>query len=603
MIGRLLLALGLLAPAALHTVVTGQRVAPGLALLVAMGGVIVGPRLSLAQAAQALVAVGTALGVFALSVLELPLDPNDGGLRIQFVVASGTLLVTFATRLWMDEPEQGDAGTWVLGLGALFCCGRVQSEAFVPACVAYVALAWAHAAWRSPAGRHRSLRHVGAGALMVVGTAGVAVGAALGLQAAFNGATALVLSQLNGAEAGFGSGSFELTSMDGMRQSREVVLRVTGPTTSRYRGQVYQEYVAGTWVRPVGATTPAPVGPPPAEPVTTIAFASDDEERLFLPDVARAVVTTPPGVSLDPLGVPQPAGDSPEEVRFSTEGPARFPKPLPSSADLEVIGGLTEALDPLVASWTAGATTPEERVAAIVTRLEQDYTYSLHYDRDAEGDPVVQFLTGSRLGHCEYFASALVLTARTAGVPARLVTGFRSTEVSPFVGHRIVRKRDAHAWAEVYLGGAWVEVDPSPVNSLEESPAQSFLAGALDDLAVWWSRYGLQGLAGVLLVVFVALQIRTLLRARQPREPEALEGTWEGPPPWLMPLLTTLEAAGLTRDDAEPVEAFAARVAQAGEPQAGALLQAYAAHRYGGRGDAASLQAATEAWQPAQPVR
>lgn len=589
MIGRVLLTLGLALGAALHFDVTGQVVAPAIAMLIAVVGTVVGPRLDLAQAAQALVLVGTALFTFALVVVDVPIDPDDGGPRLQYVVASGTALLTVGLRHFMNEPERGDLATWVIGLVAFYAGGRVASPLYLPLVAAYLGLAWMHAAWTSEAQRHRSRRHVLVAVGMIGGSVLVAGGTALGLRLAFQSTTQFISARVGAAEVGFGAGAFTLGSMDGMRSSNDVVLRVHGPSGDHFRGQVYREYLQGTWLPPGGRAESAPSGPEPTGVVTTIEFVSTDEERLFLPADAMAVGVTPSLVQVDLLGVPRSGGDPPEEVRFNTTGTRRLARAEPGPEDLRVPPPVAAAIGPLLDEWTVGLDDPRARIETIEDHLERDFTYSLHYDRDPEGDPVVQFMLDSRLGHCEYFASAMALSARQVGVPARVVTGFRSTERSPFSGHRIVRSRDAHAWTEVYLDGAWERVDPSPQNSTEAGTTQAWISGALDDLSLYWSRYGPQVAVGILLVVFVGLQIRTLLRGRDEKEEAATEAWVEGPPDWLLPVLERLAAAELVRDPAEPVEAFAERVAEAGRDDAGALLGRYAALRYGGRGDEASL--------------
>lgn len=598
MSGRAVLALALVLVAPLHLQCTGQGLTPAIAVLVALAGVAAGPRLSLGQASQALLLVGTALSVFAFALVDVPFDTAAGGPRIQYVVASGTAMLTFAARLWMHEPERGDAATWAIGIVSFYACGRVSHPAFLPLAVGYLGLAWLHMAVRSDAGRHRSPRHIGAAFGMLAGGALLVGGAAMALRVAYEGANAFVLDAMMGDEVGFGAGAFELGSMAGMRSSDEVILRIHGPVGEHLRGQAYTEYVAGTWLPPAGRVSLAPAERRLEGTVTTIEFVSEKEERLFLPEDARGVVIRPGGLQVDALGIPRPSDAPPEEVRFDTQGSARLPPVEPRPADLEVPPEVAAAIGPLVDGWTEGVGTPAARVDAIRTRLEQDYTYSLHYERDPDRDPVVQFLVDSRLGHCEYFASGMALSARHAGVPARVVTGFRSDETSPLGGHRIVRSRDAHAWVEVHLAGAWVRVDPSPQNSLESGPTGVFFSGLRDDLAVAWERAGPQVSIGILLIVFVGLQVRTLLRNRATPSVVATEAWIEGPPPWLLPLLDALAEDGLVRDAAEPVEVFAARVGGAGRDAAGALLVRYAALRYGGRGDEEGLAQAVTGWRP-----
>lgn len=79
-----------------------------------------------------------------------------------------------------------------------------------------------------------------------------------------------------------------------------------------------------------------------------------------------------------------------------------------------------------------------------------------------EGDAVDDFLFESRQGFCEHFAAAFVVLMRAAGIPARVVTGYQGGEQNPINGYLVVRQRDAHAWAEVWLPGqGWTRVDPT----------------------------------------------------------------------------------------------------------------------------------------------
>lgn len=76
-------------------------------------------------------------------------------------------------------------------------------------------------------------------------------------------------------------------------------------------------------------------------------------------------------------------------------------------------------------------------------------------------DPVDDFLFGTRRGFCEHYAAAFTVIMRAAGIPARVVTGYQGGEINPIGDYLIVRQRDAHAWSEVWLDGAWVRIDPT----------------------------------------------------------------------------------------------------------------------------------------------
>ena len=75
----------------------------------------------------------------------------------------------------------------------------------------------------------------------------------------------------------------------------------------------------------------------------------------------------------------------------------------------------------------------------------------------------MRFLTKTRKGHCEYFASSLALLSRMAGVPSRYVTGYAAVERNKFGGYLMARDSDAHAWTETYFEGeGWTVWDPTP---------------------------------------------------------------------------------------------------------------------------------------------
>jgi transglutaminase-like putative cysteine protease len=77
-------------------------------------------------------------------------------------------------------------------------------------------------------------------------------------------------------------------------------------------------------------------------------------------------------------------------------------------------------------------------------------------------DSVDEFLFTTREGFCEHFSSAFVFLMRSAGVPARVVTGYQGGELNAVDSILTVRQSDAHAWAEVYLEErGWVRVDPT----------------------------------------------------------------------------------------------------------------------------------------------
>ncbi len=126
-------------------------------------------------------------------------------------------------------------------------------------------------------------------------------------------------------------------------------------------------------------------------------------------------------------------------------------------------------LDPrvtdVVASVTAGADTPYERVRSILAFLtdrSNGFIYSLSTESGTSGDDLVDFLR-LRRGYCEQYAGAMAVMVRAAGIPARVALGYTpGTEQDD--GSRLITSDDAHAWVEVYFEDlGWVPFDPTPI--------------------------------------------------------------------------------------------------------------------------------------------
>lgn len=124
---------------------------------------------------------------------------------------------------------------------------------------------------------------------------------------------------------------------------------------------------------------------------------------------------------------------------------------------------LDRRIPQLAAQITSSASTNYDRAAALERYLRTRYGYTLQLPQSEPQDPLANFLFERRRGHCEYFASAMVVMLRTLGIPSRVVTGFRSAEFNDVTGNYVVRARDAHAWVEVYFPGyGWQTFDPTP---------------------------------------------------------------------------------------------------------------------------------------------
>lgn len=126
----------------------------------------------------------------------------------------------------------------------------------------------------------------------------------------------------------------------------------------------------------------------------------------------------------------------------------------------------------LARQLTEGLSSNEEKARAIRNYLVMHCRYSLDLTKlPTSRGPLYDFLFSGKAGHCEYFASAMVILMRELGIPSRLAYGYAAGQWNPDQKTFEVRQLDAHAWAEVYLKGrGWTPFDPTPVLPTEDKP-------------------------------------------------------------------------------------------------------------------------------------
>jgi hypothetical protein len=147
------------------------------------------------------------------------------------------------------------------------------------------------------------------------------------------------------------------------------------------------------------------------------------------------------------------------------------PKKL-GNAMLKACLQLPEDLPPRVkrlAKQIAGARQSiSSKCNAIAQFLALQCRYDEFPDFPSRGqDAIDYFLFSSKRGYCVHFAAAFVILCRAVGIPARLVTGFLEGDLQEGSKTYVVRAKDAHAWAEVFVPNTgWVEYDPTPPRPL-----------------------------------------------------------------------------------------------------------------------------------------
>ena len=189
-----------------------------------------------------------------------------------------------------------------------------------------------------------------------------------------------------------------------------------------------------------------------------------DLARVSGGEIAYEIVSRHSAAGAEELRAVTRAGVPPAISRRYTQLPETLP---------ERVGELAQR--------TAGdAGTPYDQALALERFLRQ-YPYSLEVPLPpADVDVVDYFLFDLQAGYCDYYASAMVVMARSLGLPARFASGFLAQEADE-EGVQTVRQIDGHSWAEIYFAGyGWVAFEPTAAFS---SP-QAARSGEEGDQAV-----------------------------------------------------------------------------------------------------------------------
>ena len=393
---------------------------------------------------------------------------------------------------------------------------------------------------------------------------------------------------------------------------------VPAPQERYWRGPVLWDFDGRSWTQPrwVAGIPAGPVSPRGPEWDYEIEMEPTDRRQLVALDLPTAA---PDGTRLSTdygLYAARPL-TALTRWRMQSAPPAAFELALPSlmrQRALALPAGFNPRTVALARQWRREAGSDD---AAIVQRalawVTRDFGYTL--DTPLPGRHAVdEFLFDEKKGYCQHFSSSFVVLMRAAGIPARVVTGYAGGYRNPFGGYWIVRRMDAHAWAEAWLPErGWVRVDPTAAvaperiyDTLEDRIGAG--GGGLAQLSGLgdfgdWMRRGWNDLVlgfdsdrqrrllqplGVdrldtsrLAVLFAVFALFTLgwmgwLLARGERERDPLLRAWHR-------LDRRYRRLRLQREAHEPPMAWAARVAaarQGGDPALVLLSRRFAAARY-----------------------
>jgi len=296
-----------------------------------------------------------------------------------------------------------------------------------------------------------------------------------------------------------------------LRENREIALRLDlegrypNPGAMRFKAGSYEAWAGRTWRTAPGArrirkqgveelfrlAADAPVGRAriALEPQRSPALALPLETVAVDAPALRLEISDGGAVALG--GVP---GQVFEYTALLGERPVSAAPPPSGRAGAGAldVSGITPGMAALAARW-AGSGSAAERARRIEERLRDDYIYTTEFVGRGSASPIEDFLLRTRRGHCEYFASAMVLLLRAQGIPARLVTGFYGAEWSSWERRWVVRQSNAHAWVEAWLAdGGWTTFEPTPDAGLPRPEPGGMLTSvrqAWEALVFRWDRW------------------------------------------------------------------------------------------------------------------
>lgn len=298
----------------------------------------------------------------------------------------------------------------------------------------------------------------------------------------------------------------DIGSIGERKHSSRIVMRVegTGDPLLLHRAS-YDDLYGATWVARDSAFTPIPLSGPGAWTLANAAQSrarrltiSDRSDRgnpvLALPFGTQRIEGLPASeLKRSGLGTVQ-AEVRPGDFRFTvvvTSGPA--PEAPPGEADLRLPRFDRSVVQSLADELVPRGTPAREAAKIIARHFAANFRYAT-WQPPPEGagaaraqalSALARFLNESRAGHCEYFATATVLLARAAGIPARYATGFSAHEWSGREQALVVRERHAHAWARLWIDGRWENLDTTPPGWSDAEAAGDGIGTAIAD----WVSY------------------------------------------------------------------------------------------------------------------
>ncbi|MCM1990403.1 transglutaminase-like domain-containing protein [Oceanirhabdus seepicola] len=151
---------------------------------------------------------------------------------------------------------------------------------------------------------------------------------------------------------------------------------------------------------------------------------------------------------------------------------------------LEVPSNITDRVYNLTYEVIEDATSPYEKINKIRAYLKNNYPYTLDVSEIPEGAEFVDyFLFEEKKGYCTYYATAMAIMGRIAGIPTRYCEGFKVDQTNSLYGNvndrsdggYFVKTDNAHAWIEVLVDpedDVWIVVEATASEDSEDEDTE-----------------------------------------------------------------------------------------------------------------------------------
>jgi hypothetical protein len=276
------------------------------------------------------------------------------------------------------------------------------------------------------------------------------------------------LNRADKAKTGF-TDSVKLGGISGIQEDSGAILRVNmekvDDNSLYWRGVVLDNFDGVSWKRLqrhiVSATKPTEIK---GKMITQTVYL-EPYENIYLFALDKPVFISSKGTKKYTDFTHTSSGFIEKKTRYdavsiisSTIGDHAIDKEI----YLQVPEDISPKITNLVKSLAPGKDNEEDILLIYRFLNSSSYKYSMK-NLPISKTPLEEFLFNVKHGNCEYFASAYAVMLRIAGIPSRLVGGYKGGYYNEMGGYYLVPQKNAHVWVEAYVKKkGWIRIDPTP---------------------------------------------------------------------------------------------------------------------------------------------